>query len=1106
MRSSSLVLVAGALGACSPPPPAAAPQGAPGGTSSAQPTFASAAQATPTAAISYGALVAEPEAPLSLTASDGSGLELVDLDAKVVLDGPLAFTELHLRFRNPEDRIREGRFAITLPTGAAISRFAMETGGRWMEAEMVERSAARQAYEDFLHRRQDPALLEQEAGNEFRARVFPIPARGEKDLIVSYSQELASSHAPYVLPLRGLPAVGRIAIQARVSRPGRTPDHDQLAFHQERWKPDQDFAVSVDGLPAAVRNQELVAVRIAPAVTAGAEPAAPVTILFDTSASRALGFDRQVAGLGELVAALRARADFPLVVAAFDQDVQAIFDGNASAFGNAELGALRARQALGASDLGAALAWVKETGRRGRVVVVGDGVVTAGAPEDELAGKVRALAPAIERLDVVLAGGIRDDQLARGIARGVLARDGAILDLDRGAAEAARRLGLATRSGIAITVPGARWSWPERLDGIQPGDEAMVYAVLDADAAARDTVAVKIGADTQEIRPANVVRPLVRRAAAQAEVARLEAAMDAADRAHRAPLEQEVVALSTRERVLSSKTALLVLETDQDYARFGIDRRALADILAVGANGIELQHRAAPVRPPAQKPQVVVGRVDRDRNKDKTAEKKEARRPAGRMALDEGRMGRADEAPAKPDERQAEAKPEAPAGDDDGENVGPSEGGVAGGVVGGQLGGVATAQGVTVADSDTANIPAAPATAVPTAPPPPPTAAPPPAPAPVASATPPAEAPAPRAEHRRRPPAPRPEPPARRAVSAGSGSGRGAAGEVSRFAAALDEEPSTPAGPAPLEGDLAKVMADLKAGRRDAAMQRALRWHKEQPGDVLGLIALGESLEASKQPAQAARAYGSIIDLFPARADLRRFAGERLERVGALGRALAIDSYQRAVADRPDHLTGHRLLAYALVRAGRLREAFAALEAGATRSYPGGRFAGGERVLREDLGLIGAAWLAKEPSRRAEIERRLAAAGARLSTAPSTRFVLYWETDANDVDFHIHDARGGHAFYSSPRLPSGGELYADITTGYGPECFTIPGRPSAGPYKLQIHYYSRGPMGYGMGLLEILRHDGKGGLSFEHRPYVIMTDGAFVDLGTVGAKTAALAR
>jgi hypothetical protein len=38
-------------------------------------------------------------------------------------------------------------------------------------------------------------------------------------------------------------------------------------------------------------------------------------------------------------------------------------------------------------------------------------------------------------------------------------------------------------------------------------------------------------------------------------------------------------------------------------------------------------------------------------------------------------------------------------------------------------------------------------------------------------------------------------------------------------------------------------------------------------------------------------------------------------------------------------------------------------------------------------------------------------------------------------------------------------------------------------------------MGYGMGLLEIQKFDGQGGLSFEDRPYVIMNDHAFVDLG-----------
>jgi hypothetical protein len=157
--------------------------------------------------------------------------------------------------------------------------------------------------------------------------------------------------------------------------------------------------------------------------------------------------------------------------------------------------------------------------------------------------------------------------------------------------------------------------------------------------------------------------------------------------------------------------------------------------------------------------------------------------------------------------------------------------------------------------------------------------------------------------------------------------------------------------------------------------------------------------------------------------------------------------------------------------------------------------------LREDLGLAAAAWIRVEPTRDNEINARLVRAGGVAEPAPSLRFVLNWETDANDVDFHIEDGKGGHAYYASPHLPSAGDLYADVTTGYGPECFTIRGPASARavPYHLQAHYFSRGPMGYGMGKLEIIEHDGHGNLRFDERPFVIMQDGAFVDLGTVGA-------
>ena len=119
----------------------------------------------------------------------------------------------------------------------------------------------------------------------------------------------------------------------------------------------------------------------------------------------------------------------------------------------------------------------------------------------------------------------------------------------------------------------------------------------------------------------------------------------------------------------------------------------------------------------------------------------------------------------------------------------------------------------------------------------------------------------------------------------------------------------------------------------------------------------------------------------------------------------------------------------------------------------------------------------------------------RPDAQPSLRFVLTWETDANDVDFHVIDGAAEHAWYSQKTLPSGGELFADVTTGYGPECFAIPGKASGFPYSFQAQYYARGPMGYGMGKLQIVQHDGNGGLKFDERPYIIMKDRAYVELG-----------
>src|SRR5690606_26090677 len=136
-----------------------------------------------------------------------------------------------------------------------------------------------------------------------------------------------------------------------------------------------------------LRYDRLAVARIAPDIKLPQVPVTGVTLLFDTSASRALDFKGQVARLGKLVAELRGAAglDFPLTVACFDQGVEPIYAGLASGFSADAQGAILKRGPLGASDLVGALRWVAAQPKAfDRVIIVGDGVATAGGTERDL--------------------------------------------------------------------------------------------------------------------------------------------------------------------------------------------------------------------------------------------------------------------------------------------------------------------------------------------------------------------------------------------------------------------------------------------------------------------------------------------------------------------------------------------------------------------------------------------------------------------------------------------------------------------------------------------------------------------------------------------------
>ena len=86
-----------------------------------------------------------------------------------------------------------------------MDRFALEVNGVLVDGEVIERKQASAAYEAAIRQAFDPALLEWIDGRTFRARIFPIPAAGDRRVVLSYIELLPTvdGRTHYVYPMGG---------------------------------------------------------------------------------------------------------------------------------------------------------------------------------------------------------------------------------------------------------------------------------------------------------------------------------------------------------------------------------------------------------------------------------------------------------------------------------------------------------------------------------------------------------------------------------------------------------------------------------------------------------------------------------------------------------------------------------------------------------------------------------------------------------------------------------------------------------------------------------------------------------------------------------------
>jgi len=121
----------------------------------------------------------------------------------VFIDGRAATTKVDQVFHNETNREEEGTYIFPLPKGAAIHKFSMFVGEKEQEGKILDRDEARKLYESIVRRRKDPALLEYMDRNTFRARVYPIPANGDKRIRLEYTELVGKTNnlCRYVYPL-----------------------------------------------------------------------------------------------------------------------------------------------------------------------------------------------------------------------------------------------------------------------------------------------------------------------------------------------------------------------------------------------------------------------------------------------------------------------------------------------------------------------------------------------------------------------------------------------------------------------------------------------------------------------------------------------------------------------------------------------------------------------------------------------------------------------------------------------------------------------------------------------------------------------------------------
>ncbi|MFC1766122.1 VIT domain-containing protein [Planctomycetota bacterium] len=172
------------------------------------------------------------------------GLQSVDVDVRIV--GYLAETCITMTFYNGSGRVLSGDLYFPLPEGATVSGYALDVNGKMVEGVVVEKGKARQVFEKEERKGVDPGLVEWVKGNNFKTRIFPIPAKGTRTVKVKYVTELVCTPqgAVFHLPLNFEKKIEKFSLRVEAVKASVTPRIKKGGLANFRFKKWRDSFVA----------------------------------------------------------------------------------------------------------------------------------------------------------------------------------------------------------------------------------------------------------------------------------------------------------------------------------------------------------------------------------------------------------------------------------------------------------------------------------------------------------------------------------------------------------------------------------------------------------------------------------------------------------------------------------------------------------------------------------------------------------------------------------------------------------------------------------------------------------------------------------------------